>query len=102
MKWSLILIYLFIIFDGYTQPAERIVYFHIDKLTIKEKLNGDSLMFQNVRQDALNTFQLNGFIGITPADTIIKARVTHYYFDFLKQFKKTTLENVDDENEKPL
>ncbi|WP_027418496.1 ShlB/FhaC/HecB family hemolysin secretion/activation protein [Crocinitomix catalasitica] len=102
MKWNLIFLYLFFTINGTAQSIERTIYFHIDKTTIKEKVNNDSIALKKVWDNAIISFQLNGYVGIVPHDTVKKAKVTHYYFDYLKHFKKTTLLSVDDIKAKPI
>lgn len=70
------------------------IYFHIDKITIKEKVILDSTKNnEKYFARALNEFALNGYIGIKAKDTIVKGNGTHYYYSYQEKFDKILLIN---------
>jgi hypothetical protein len=66
-------------------------YFHIDKISIKEKTVKDSTNFNRYQENALQQFKLNGYTGIQLKDSVIKNNGTHYYYSYTKKFDKIIL-----------
>ncbi len=69
----------------------KTVYYHLDKITVKEKASADSLLQIRNRENALISFMFNGYMGVFPSDTLVKKNTTHYYFDYTNVFKKIIL-----------
>ena len=50
------------------------VFFHLDKLTIKEKVIKDSTSYKRYETKAIEQFRLNGYTGIKFKDSVVKKR----------------------------
>ncbi|UKN02474.1 hypothetical protein K6119_02930 [Paracrocinitomix mangrovi] len=74
--------------------AQENSYFHIDKITIKEKTVKDSTNYQRYKSKALQQFQLNGYVGIHLKDSTLKNNGWHFYYDYKHKFSKITLETI--------
>ena len=97
MQKSILIAVLFsaICFKTYSQVSTNL-YFHLDKITIKEKTVLDSTInYSKYFTKAMNEFALSGYVGIAPIDTITKSNGTHYYFKANKKFDKIILENTN-------
>lgn len=67
------------------------VYFHLDKITIKEKIVKDSSRLKRYEDKAMEHFRLNGYVGIQLKDSTEKNSGTHYYYSFENRFKRIEL-----------
>ncbi len=91
ISFSLVLIGL----SAYSQSSTQL-FFHLDKITLKEKVVKDStLNHQKYFTRALNEFSLQGYTGIKATDTIYKGNGTHFYFAADSKFDKINLINGD-------
>jgi hypothetical protein len=78
-----------------------VLYYHLDKTTIKYKVVKDSTAdFQKYDKKAFTDFCFAGYTGISPKDTVQKSNGTHYYFDFSKQFKQIITHNINEPERK--
>jgi len=86
---------------GFSQK-ETTVYFHVEKISIKQKIVLDSTGGERYKERALQEFQLNGYTGLFLKDSVIKHSAIHYYFSFTHRFEKIILtEKSDSINQKP-
>lgn len=69
----------------------KTVYYHLDKVTVKNKETKDSVEILQNLENALIAFQLNGYAGVFATDTILKKNAIHYYFGCEHAFKKVVL-----------
>lgn len=67
------------------------VYFHLDKLTLKHKILSDSLGYSHYKTQALESFALSGYTGVTQSDSLLKGKDLHLYFSYIKRFDKILL-----------
>lgn len=67
-------------------------YYHVDKISYKQKFGSDSLQKVKASENAMTHFHFNGYTGIAPTDTVVKRNSIHYYYSFTNQFKKIVLE----------
>src|SRR5688572_15260810 len=67
------------------------VYFHVDKLTIKNKIVADSTFAKRYKEKAATEFALQGYTGLFISDSTIKSDITHYYFSYSSHFEKIVL-----------
>jgi hypothetical protein len=91
MKNFFVIVFLTILGSSVYGQEGKVVYFHLDKITLKEKSSTDSLLQIYSRENALTSFMLNGYVGVFPTDTIAKKNTIHYYFDYTHLFKKIIL-----------
>lgn len=75
-------------------------YFHVDKLTIKDKVVLDSTFAKRSKEKAISEFVLMGYTGLSLTDSLVKSSTRHYYFSYSGKFKKVLLENVADTSKK--
>lgn len=83
-----ILVFLYT-FDSIGQKST--VYFHLDKITIKEKVIKDSTNFKRYESKAIEQFRLNGYVGIEFLDSVQKNNGTHYNYDYSSKYKNITI-----------
>lgn len=76
------------------------IFFHLDKITIKEKVVKDSTNFQRYQDKAIEQFRLNGYVGVTFRDSVEKNNGTHYYYSYTRKFKYITLETISGRKKK--
>lgn len=75
----------------WSQTVKKTAYYHLEKITIKAQAVPDSIKKTDDYESAIATFNLNGYLGVTPGDTIVKKNAIHYYFNYEKRFKKIKL-----------
>jgi len=75
---------------------ETTVYFHVEKISIKQKIVLDSTGGERYKQRAIQEFQLNGYTGLTLRDSVIKNTAIHYYYSFTHRFEKIILTEKSD------
>ncbi|MBI3135213.1 MAG: hypothetical protein HYZ14_11115 [Bacteroidetes bacterium] len=90
MKSLLPFLALFIQFCAFSQPGKT-VYFHVDKLTLKNKIVSDSTFARRYKEKAAVTFSMQGYTGLSITDSVVKSEVTHYYFSYTGHFEKIIL-----------
>ncbi|MEO9533360.1 MAG: ShlB/FhaC/HecB family hemolysin secretion/activation protein [Crocinitomicaceae bacterium] len=74
-----------------------VLYYHIDKTSIKYKVVKDSTAnFQKYTNKAFTEFCFAGYVGIKATDTVYKNNGTHYYYSFEEQFEKIISQNIDE------
>lgn len=101
MKQS-VFVFLFLTHFIVLSQKETTVYFHVEKISIKQKIVLDSTGGERYKQRALQEFQLNGYTGLTLRDSVIKSSSIHYYYSFTHRFEKIILsEKTDSINQKP-
>lgn len=88
---KLIVIILFFGVSLVSNGQKTTLYFHIDKITIKEKTVVDSTNFKRYEKKALEKFTLNGYVGIQLKDSTVKNTATHYYYSYAQKFDKIEL-----------
>lgn len=94
LKSGYILLFISLLNQSVFSQNATNLFFHLDKITLKEKVVSDSTNnYSKYTEKAYNQFALNGYIGITPIDTIKKGNGLHYYFKAEKHFSKIILEN---------
>ncbi|MEX1003595.1 MAG: ShlB/FhaC/HecB family hemolysin secretion/activation protein [Crocinitomicaceae bacterium] len=84
----------------FSVSQKTVLYYHLDKITIKEKTVKDSTRFERYQKNALKTFRLNGYTGITLKDSVAKNNGTHYYYQAAHHFKKIILRRKHPSKEK--
>jgi len=95
MKQSAFVFFLFLLSVSFSQK-ETTVYFHVEKLSIKQKIVLDSTNGERYKQRALQEFQLNGYTGLSLRDSVIKHSAIHYYYSFTNHFEKIILVEKND------
>jgi hypothetical protein len=75
----------------FSAAQKKLIYFHLDKITIKEKVIKDSTNYERYKNKALETFRLNGYIGLTLKDSVQKNNGLHYYYQSQAKFDKIIL-----------
>jgi hypothetical protein len=95
MKLWIILPLLVLINAGFAQE-QTTLYFHVEKLTVKNKAVLDSTFGKRYEQGALETFQLNGYTGLALRDSVVKSSSIHYYYTFENHFEKIVLAEKPD------
>lgn len=78
----------------YTQQ-QITLYFHVDKISIKEKVYSDSTGYRKYKQDALEKFRILGYQGLEIADSTCMRSSVHYYFNYSHHFKKIILNDEE-------
>lgn len=71
-------------------------YYHVDKLTHKVRTSSDSILHAKHLAEAYVFFNMNGYNGLSPKDTVEKRNGTHYYFDHLNHFTKIELIQINE------
>lgn len=89
-KFFSLLLVLTCAFSGSSQE-ERTAFYHIESITLKYPAGKDSMQRAQNRAEAFTQFKMNGFLGISARDTVIKKNSIHYYFDYQTHFNKVTL-----------
>lgn len=89
MKRTLVILIVLLVQNSFAQKSN--VYFHLDKMTIKEKIVKDSTNFNRYEQKAIEQFRLNGYTGVKLKDSLEKNSGTHYYYQYNRKFKHITL-----------
>ena len=67
------------------------LYFHVGKETLKQKVRLDSAGYSRAKDNAINSFKLNGYVGLTFKDSLIKGQSIHYYLDYRHRFSHIEL-----------
>ena len=81
-----------LVFFGQISFAQKsTIYFHLDKMTIKEKIVKDSSSLIRYEKKAIEQFRINGYTGVHLTDSTKKNNGTHYYYGYEKKFKNITL-----------
>ncbi len=85
---------IFLVFTSWQTSAQefKTVFYHLDKVSIKGKYYVDSLKSIKEYKTILNEFNMNGFVGVYPTDTVFKKNQIHYYFKADKVYKKVKLQ----------
>jgi hypothetical protein len=91
MKLSLLILCCLI--SSFLSAQSANVHFHIDKITIKEKIVLDSSNTERYQKKAVDQFRLNGYTGVSLKDSSVKNNTTHYYYSFKHKFDKIVLIN---------
>lgn len=91
MRLICILIFQLLVTPALFGQESKTVYYHLEKLSVKSKTTTDSLKLELNREDAVNQFRMNGYLGVQPSDTVQKRNATHYYFTAETRFKKVAL-----------
>ena len=74
------------------------LYFHLDKITVKEKVIKDSIFnAQRYFDKAISDFAFQGYTGITLKDSTMKSNGVHYFFDYNNKFTNITYINANKE-----
>lgn len=99
MRYGLILLVLFTGLSGISQRIHT-AYFHLDKLTIKNRVVADSAGgFERYKNKAEEQFRLNGYTGVSLTDSTVKGNAIHYQYSFENRFNKIRLINLSDSAE---
>lgn len=91
--WSVFLL-LLITSSSFAQKDLNLV-FHLDKSTIKKKTKQDSSGYQNLKKEVFTLFQLDGYVGISIKDSLVKGSNLHYYLESQHRFKRIELNCVN-------
>lgn len=76
------------------------MFFHLDKITIKEKVNNDSSAFKRFEEKAIERFRLSGYTGVKFRDSIVKSAGVHYHYSYQKKFDRITLQTTTGKKQK--
>ena len=98
MKVYFAILILLFSFESISQKST--VFFHLDKITIKEKVVKDSTNFKRYESKAIEQFRLNGYVGVEFLDSVQKNNGTHYNYDYSSKFKNITLRTKVGEKQK--
>lgn len=90
MRSTLFIIIIVCASFGYAQGSGTI-YYHLDKITIKQKSSKDSTRRKKAEEYAIANFRLNGYTGVSLRDSTVKRNNVHYYYNYQNQFKKIHL-----------
>ena len=92
MKLSLLIFLVLFAINGGAQSTT--VFFHLDKINIKDKIVLDSNRVARYKEQAVEQVRLNGYVGVKLKDSIIKKDVTHYYYTYDLKFNSIKLINT--------
>lgn len=81
---------------GLGQNKATQLYFHLDKMTVKDKSLKDSTFYIQEKEEAYTQFQLNGYVGIRLIDSLEKSNGLHYYYEADKRISKIKLVNSNE------
>ena len=70
---------------------ETTLYFHVDKITVKNKIVLDSTFAKRYKDKALIQFKLQGYTGLYLKDSTVKSNVIHYFYGYENHFEKIIL-----------
>jgi outer membrane protein assembly factor BamA len=94
-KLGIIILFCIISLAGRSQNSTTL-FFHLDKITLKQKVIQDSLFKADRYFDkAISDFSFQGYTGIEVADTVIKSNGEHYHFSYKSKFSKITYINAN-------
>lgn len=91
MKFVLPFLAILILNNAFSQSGKTL-YFHLEKLTLKNKIVLDSTFAQRYKEKAATTFALQGYTGLFIKDSTTKGDVTHYYFSYSQHFERIILQ----------
>lgn len=94
MKLTIILIFIYFSSLSYGQ-FNKAIYFHIDKVKLKEKVLSDSIPIDSIKNKVFTKLKLQGYIGLEITDSVIIKSQPHYYFSYSNHFEKVRLKNGD-------
>ena len=76
-------------------------YFHLDKLTLKEKIVVDSThSASKYFTKAETNFNLQGYTGVFLQDSLIKSNTHHYYYNYKNKFSNIELIQLNSKRNK--
>ncbi len=75
---------------------ETTLYFHVDKITVKNKIILDSTFAKRYKDKALTQFKLQGYTGLYLKDSTVKSNVIHFFYGYENHFEKIILTPASD------
>lgn len=67
---------------------ETTLYFHVDKITVKNKIILDSTFAKRYKDKALTQFKLQGYTGLYLKDSTVKSNVIHFFYGYKENHSK--------------